>query len=125
MRQPRRRPTFYAAVTLHDGTVTAAFPSRRPSKQELKQAGRRIDEDCVARGSAESGRQFSDVNYDSRDRFHDIIATRLNTRRAIRELVLPRIGEVLDEVRKRDARMERIEAMLAPSAFTSRSPNHS
>lgn len=111
MPRPRRRPTYYTAITLHDGTVTAAFPIRRPSKQELKQDGRRIDADGVAKGHALGGRELGDARNEERFRFQDILATRLNTRRALRELVAPEIEELAQEVRGLRAQLDRVEAL--------------
>lgn len=50
----RRRPTYYTADLLHDGTVLWAFPIRKPSKQELKMMHTRIDADGD-RGAAGAG----------------------------------------------------------------------
>ena len=109
----RRRQVYFLAHTLHDGTVLASYPIRRPSKQELRREHVRIDPDGVARGFAVSGKNLSDVENESRYRFQDIIATNLNTRRSLRQLVLPLLAETLEEVGKLHARLDRIEALLA------------
>jgi hypothetical protein len=112
MARERRRPCYYMALSLHDGTVTAAYPIRRPSKQELKQNQRRIDPDGVARGYTESGYDLRNVDYLERFRFQDIISTSLNTKRAIRQLVLPRLEEMHEEMAALREQLDRIEAMM-------------
>ena len=87
MRRERLRPMHFSVHRLHDGTVLAAYPIRKPSKQELKRDHVRIDPDGVAREFADGGRNLSDVHNETRTRFQDIIAANMNTRRAIRELV--------------------------------------
>lgn len=119
MTRQRRRPMYFSAHRLHDGTVLWAFPIRKPSKQELKRDHVRIDPDGVAREFADGGRNLSDVHNETRTRFQDIIATRLNTRRAIRELVLPCLAETLEEVRNLHSRLDRIEALLTRHAQAS------
>ena len=101
------------AHRLHDGTVLAAYPIRKPSKQEFKRERVRIDPDGVAREFADGGRNLSDIHNETRTRFQDIIAVNLNTRRAIRELVEPLIAETREEVGKLRAQLDRIEALLA------------
>ena len=94
----RRRPMYYTAHLLHDGTVLWAYPIRKPSKQELKLNRIRIDTDGLARVWADAGRDIRDVTNETRTRFQDIIATNLNTRRSLRQLVLPLLAEALGEV---------------------------
>lgn len=113
MGRQRRRPIYFTIERLHDGTVLWAFPIRKPSKQELKRERVRIDPDGVAREWASNGSNLSDVENESRTRFQDIIATSLNTRRAIRDLVLPRLDEVSQEVAKLREQLDRIEALLS------------
>ena len=112
MGRQRWRPMYFSAHTLNDGTVLAAFPIRKPSKQALKQNHARIDPDGVARVFADAGKDLSDVRNETRTRFQDIISTNLNTRRAIRKLVLPCLAETQEEVGKLSSQLDRIEALL-------------
>jgi len=99
----------FSVSALHDGTVLSAYPIRKPSKQALRQPDYRIDAEGVARESRGAGRELSDVDNETRFRFQNIIATNLNTRRAIRSLVLPALAELLTEVRAIGERLDRIE----------------
>ena len=121
MARQRRRPMYFTAHLLYDGTVLSAFPIRRPSKQELKRDRVRIDPDGVARAFADAGKNLSDIHNETRTRFQDIIATNLNTRRAIRELILPRLNEALEGIGELRARLDRIEAEL--TAREARAPH--
>jgi len=98
MRRTRRRALHYSAHTLYDETVLAAYPVRKPSPQRIKRDHLRIDADGVAIDFSGAGRELSDVHNDTRMRFQNIIATNLNTRRALRALVLPPLQELQAEV---------------------------
>ena len=102
----------YSATTLHDGTVLAAYPIRRPPPSIIKRDHLRIDEDGLTRVSSGAGRWLCDVRDERRFRFQDIVATNLNTRRAIRDLVLPPLEEVRREVAAMRAELDRLTAML-------------
>jgi hypothetical protein len=102
---------FYAHV-LHDGTVLASFPIRKPSKRGFHPGRVRNDPDGVAIEHADAGENLRDVNNDTRTRFQDIISTNLNTRRALRELLLPSLADVLNKVQALQGQLDRIEAML-------------
>lgn len=97
----RRRPMHYTTFTLHDGTVLAAFPIRKPIQKVLKRDGRRVDPDGVVIEHTGAGKELSDVRNENRVRSQNIIAVNLNARRALRELVLPPLAETLAEVQDR------------------------
>lgn len=107
MRRQRRRPMHYLASSLYDGTVLAACPIRKPSKRIMKRDGLRVDADGVTQESLRDGRELTRV--ENRTRFQDIIAVNLNVRRTLRELVLPDLKAVLDEVRLLRARLDEIQ----------------
>ena len=111
MQRQKRRPMHYSAHCLHDGTVIAAFPVRKPIPRTIKQEKLRIDEDGVCREWAGTGKELSDVSNESRTRFQDIIATRLNTHRAIREMVCPyllKLQKDMDDVRNQLDHIKRL-----------------
>ena len=98
MRRPRKRALHYSASSLHDGTVMAACPMRKPAPRIMKRDGMRTDADGVTQEFTRSGQELSDWNYEGRLRFQDIIANRLNTRRALRELVVVPLTEIHAEI---------------------------
>lgn len=113
MKRERRRPMHYLASDLFDGTVLAAFPIRKPHPRSLKRDGTRIDPDGVADGSSRGGKHLGDPQYDDRTRFQDIIANRLNTRRSIRELVVPPMAKLQEEVTSLRAEVARLAELVA------------
>ena len=113
MARARRRSLHYLAFTLYDGTVLGAFPIRKPSRQEFKRDKLRVDPDGVTIEHAGSGSELRDVRNEERTRFQDLIAANLNTRRAIRAMVLPELADIQLEVRAMRAQLDRIEATIA------------
>jgi len=73
----------------------------------------RVDPDGVTIEHAGSGSQLRDVHNETRTRFQDLIAANLNTRRAIRAMVLPALADLQSEVRALRAQLDRIEAAVA------------
>lgn len=94
MRRPRRRNTYYTVFSLRDGTVTSALPMRKPAKRIMKRDHLRADPDNVIKEYASSGQELLAVELEQRVRFLDIIATSLNCRRALRQIVLPRLAAI-------------------------------
>jgi hypothetical protein len=111
MRRQKRRPTYYSTICLHDGAVIAVYPVRKPIPKTIKRDKLRIDEDGVCHEIVEAGKELSDVHNEVRMRFQDIIATRLNTRRAIREIVCPlllKLQKDIDDVRNQLDNIQRL-----------------
>lgn len=112
MRRQRRKPMHYWASALYDGTVLAAFPVRKPTPKRIKQDNLRIDEDGVCQGWLSAGKQLADGRDENRFRFQNILATSLNTRRALREIVLPHLMALQAEVAAMRTHLGHIEQML-------------
>lgn len=112
MRRERRRPMHYHAHTLHDGTVLAAYPVRKPMPKTIKRDNLKIDDDGVCQEWSDSGKQLSDVRNETRTRFQDIIAVNLNTRRAIREIARPHLAALQQEMKALHDQLNRIEQLL-------------
>jgi hypothetical protein len=66
MRRQRRRPRYYYASSLFDGTVLAAYPIRKPAPKIIKRDNLKIDEDGVCGESLRAGKHLSDCQYESR-----------------------------------------------------------
>lgn len=120
MPRPRKRAQHYSVSSLHDGTVLAAYPMRKPAPRIMKRDGLRADADGVTRELARAGRELSDSTYEGRFRFQDIIANRLNTRRAIRELVIAPLAELHAEVTALRAEIALLRRALAEHGTTER-----
>jgi len=113
MGRQRRRPMHYTTHSLHDGTILAAYPVRKPPPKTIKRDNIRIDEDGVCHDYAGAGRELSDVHNESRMRFQNIIATRLNTRRAIREIVLPCLERLACDINEIRGQLDHIQRLLS------------
>ncbi|MCC7408386.1 MAG: hypothetical protein IT442_09950 [Phycisphaeraceae bacterium] len=98
MRRQRRRPVYYTVISDNDGTVLAAYPIRKIPDRIMKRDGQRLDEDGVCKEFMGSRVRSCDVNDPGRTRFFDIMANRLNARRAVREIAVPEIKALRDEV---------------------------
>ena len=118
MRRQRRRPTHYHAISLFDGTVLATYPVRKPTPKAIKRDNIKIDEEGVCQELMEGGRQIVRSEEARRFRFMDVMANRLNARRAVREIALPEIAALREEVAAVRAQLDRIERAIQgrPSA---------
>jgi len=112
MQRPRKRPIYYNACRLYDQTVIAAFPDRKPLPKKLKFYHAKIGEDGVFGWDIRSGSELRDCNYEGRIRFQDIIANSLNARRAVRDIALPAIQALSQEVAELRAQLTRIEGLF-------------
>jgi len=124
MRRQKPRPMHYTTHSLHDGTILAAYPVRKPPPKTIKRDKIRIDEDGVCHEYAGAGRELSDVYNETRMRFQNIIATRLNTRRAIREMVLPCLAKLQCDVEDIRAQLARIQELLSSQSNTTELKSH-
>ena len=109
MRRPRRRPVYYSAMSLNDGTVLTAYPMRKPGPKRMKQDHLKIDADSVCEEWLSPGWELSDSYNEVRFRFQNILATKLNIRRAIREMILPVLTDMQQEIAALRAQLDRIE----------------
>ena len=112
MRRQRRRPIHYHAISLFDGTVIATFPMRKPTPKTIKRDHLKIDEDGICKESFRAGKELSSTLTENRFRFQDIIANRLNARRALRELVLPELAAIREELATVRSQLQCIERTL-------------
>lgn len=112
MRRRRRRPVYYTVTSMDDGTVLAAFPVRKPAARVMKRDGHRLDEDNVCQDFM--GRYVGSFKSDDpgRFRFFDVMANRLNVRRAIRELVRPELEDIRAELSTMNNRVRELMTLL-------------
>ena len=112
MRRQKRRQMHYCVLGLYDGTVTSAYPVRKPTPRAIKRDKLQIDEDGVCQGFMDSGKQYSDGNCENRFRFQNIMANRLNTRRSLREIVLPGLVQLQNDMADIRKQLEAIQNLL-------------
>lgn len=98
MRRQKRKPVYYGASSMNDGTVMSAYPIRKIPDRIMQRDGQVLDEDGLCREFMGSYVKSFDMTDPGRLRFFDIFANRLNTRRAIREIAIPEINSLRDEV---------------------------
>ena len=114
MRRQHRKSLHYDASSLFDGTVLAAYPVRKPTPHVMIRDNLRIDVEGVCREWMTAGKKYSDYRLENRFRFMDIMANRLNVRRAIREIALPELVAVREEIAALGAQLDRVEQLLGP-----------
>ncbi|MFQ5473937.1 MAG: hypothetical protein ACE5FA_13785 [Dehalococcoidia bacterium] len=117
-RKRSRRPVYYNVTSMNDGAVLSAYPVRKTAARIMKRDGDRLDEDNVCKdftGSFVGSFKFDDSG---RFRFFDIMANRLNMRRAIREVALPKLEAVEAEVAALRIEISDLKAMLFEDAAT-------
>jgi hypothetical protein len=108
----------YYASSLLDGTVIAAFPIRKPPRRIMKRDHLRVDAVGICNESLQPGKELANANYEERFRFQNILAISLNTRRAIREIVLPELAALHEEIAAVRSQLDRIERLLGGQCET-------
>ena len=104
-----------AAGTSTDVPTSMLVTALGRVERKLGAAVVRTDADGVTRTFPGAGHELSDVRNESRMRFQDIIANRLNTRRALRELVVAPLAELQAEVARLRLEVARLSESLAES----------
>jgi hypothetical protein len=97
MRRHRRRSVYFRTFCLQDGVVITAYPDRKPLAKSLKQDRQAIDKDNVCHEDFLSTKEFMEIGA-NRGRFQDVLSNALNTRRNLRELILPELAEIKAEL---------------------------
>lgn len=114
-RRPRRRKGYAITFGFTDGSVVACGPERKPSKKRIAQDGIHICPDGVFREYHYSPTYWHTFKDEERHEICVTLANRLNTRRAIRELVLPELNAIrlsLDAMLKR---IDKLEGRRSPA----------
>jgi len=111
MRKARRRPVWYCASSMPDGAVIGAHPVRKPRKEHLRLMGQRIDADGAADMVGSYVGAIGDMNDIQKARFSIALATRLNTRRAVRELILPELAAINEKLDRLERRLSELGAV--------------
>ncbi len=111
-RKRNRRPVYYTITSMNDGVVLSAYPVRKPASRIMKRDGDSLDEDNVCKEFAGSYVRAFKSDDPGRFRFFDIMANRLNMRRAIREVAMPKLEAVEAEVAALRIELAELKAML-------------
>lgn len=94
-RKPKRRMVCSFTYGFHDGSVIACGPETKPSERKIKEEGIYICPDGVMREHYYSPSTWPVGTSDKERRNISLtLANRINTRRAIRELVLPELEAI-------------------------------
>jgi hypothetical protein len=108
-KKPRRRDVYSVAFVFPDGSAFGCAPQRKPSDKRLKEDNAYIDEDLVFREYKYRPDDWVTWPDDHRRELSQIMAILLNTRRAIRELVLPELEGIKATLADIQKRLEHIE----------------
>lgn len=115
-RKPRRRPIHYTTFAYADGAVTSCTPERKPLPKRIKQDGLHIDDDFVCKEYLSAPDDFGRAPDELRVRFSDILANRMNMRRAIRDIVIPVLSDIQSSIEKLNQRLDNVERSLRNSS---------
>ena len=108
-KKTRRRMVYSNAFCMHDGSVFACGPERKPTANRIKQEGIFIDDDGVFKEALYDPTSWKSWSDDQREKLVTILANRLNTRRAIRELILPELAAIQATLADIQKRLDRTE----------------
>lgn len=117
-KKSHRRKVYSVTFGFSDGAVTACAPERKPSPKRMKEDGIHICPDGVFREYKYSPTDWHSWEDEQRVRAVMVLANRLNTRRAIRELVLPELTAIQTAIADVRERLERIERSRMASEST-------
>ncbi|QDT05333.1 hypothetical protein K227x_37330 [Rubripirellula lacrimiformis] len=111
-RKPRRRMVHWVTFGFNDGSVIACAPERKLSSKRIKEERIYVCPDGVQREYMHKPNELCTWSLEQRIRSCDILSNRLNTRRAIRELVLPEIAALADTLQRIEKRLDAIERYI-------------
>jgi hypothetical protein len=110
--KPRRRDVYSIAFVFPDGSAFSCGPNRKPSSKRLKDDAAFVDEDFVFKEYKYGPDEWAAWPDDQRRELGQTMAIRLNTRRSIRELVLPELKIIQDSLQLITTRLDSIEQRL-------------
>lgn len=115
-RKPRRRPVHYTTITFPIGAVMTCTPRSKPLPKQIKEERLQIDADYVCEELQFSPEEFDRLPDTARAKFSDLMANRINMRRAIREIVMPVLAEVQSSLEQLNQRLSQMERLLKQSS---------
>lgn len=111
-RKSKRRMVYGVTFGFHDGSVLAFGPERKPSAKRIKEDGIHICPDGVFREYFYGPTYWHTFDDDARKELTRTLANRINTRRAIRELVLPELDAIKESLEKLHERISLVEKQI-------------
>ena len=108
-RKPRRRTVYSWTFGFPDGAVIGVAPERKPTDKRIKEEGWSIDDDGVYRETLYDSDYWKTWEPEKRYKAVELLANRLNTRRAIRELILPELKSLHESIDSLRKQLDRIE----------------
>lgn len=114
-RKKRRSQVHYLTFGYRDGATTNCLAKRKPRDKELKDMGDHVDADFVYREYHHGFNEIYEWGEAQRSRASDTLANRINTRRAIRELVLPELEAIQKSLASLHDRLDQLEQQINPS----------
>ena len=106
MSKKKRRPVHYTTFTFADGAAWTCTPTRKSKHEQCR------DADFVVNELLSSAKEFHAESDAIRARISEILANRINARRAIREIAMPSLTRIEASLIALHERLERIEHAL-------------
>lgn len=117
-RKPRKLPVYYVTMGYRDGAVVGCYPDRKPPDRILKRDNERVDPDLVFSEGHYKADGFAGCDLEHRIRRSDILSNRMNMRRTVRDLVLPKLAEMEITLASLKEQLDRIERAIASLSRT-------
>lgn len=111
-KKPRRRDVYFIAFSFPNGAAFACGPERKPSTKRIKEDSLYIDDDFVFRETKYGSTEWHSWSPEHRRELSQIMAIRLNSRRALRELVLPELKIIQVSLNALDSKLNEIARRL-------------
>ncbi len=111
-KKPRRRDVYSIAFVFPDGSAFSCGPERKPSAKRMKVDNMFVDDDLVFKEHMYGTTDWHAWPDQHRRELGQIMAIRLNTRRAIRELVLPELKVIQDSLHAIEVKLDAIDQRL-------------
>jgi hypothetical protein len=106
---PRLRPVHYVSFSVPGGASYFAAPSRKPNARDILAQD---DPDLVSKEFTDKITDYEKQPDELRRRAGPVFANRINTRRAIRELILPELKAIQATLADIQSRLARVESVI-------------
>ena len=107
----RFRDVFYTVFSLHDGTIIATLPTRKPSRVRGKRAPK-IDDERICKWHFEKWEQLTEMPDRMWTAFQVVTSTRLNMLRIVRQQLKPDLAKIIDSLDALHQRIDELEKKI-------------